>query len=883
VSAGRRPDRVAAEVAEELHFHVEGLVDELVASGWPRGAARAEALRRFGDVTRIGAQCAELDRQRLSRQRRANVMRDLIADVRHGLRVLRRSPGFALIAVLTLASGMGATTAIFTVIDAVLLRPLPFADPGRLYLIWERNDAQGIVQDRPSPPNFVDWREASTTFADMTALRDGSVTLTGVDRPEVLAAADVTANFLDVLGVAPLLGRGFVAGDDAAGGRHVALLSHGAWQRLYGGDRGVIGRSLILDGEPYEIVGVMPPSLRVPRPAIAVWLPFDPSNEHRQSRYLTVIGRLAPGVTAAQAEGEMRGIAERLAQLYPEANAGFVPYLVQVQDQVVGHARLILLVVFVAVGFVLLLACANVASLVLSRATAREGEIAVRAALGASGARLRAQLVAENVVLGILGGALGAGIAWGGVRLFLAWAPAAVPRGDEIAVDWRVLVFALGLSVIAGVLLGAAPAWRAARAQVTDLLREGSPRGSGGRRRELARRVLIVAEITLSLVLLVGAGLALRSLDQLRAVDPGFERRDIIAARVNLTGPNYEGGPLLQTNARKVAYFSALLERVRAVRGVEHAGITSTLPLTPAGIDFDLPYRADGMPQVPEGQAPQVDYRIASPDYFAAMGVRLLRGRPFNEADRADGLPVVLVNETFARQHWPDEDPVGKHVMLYYVQNRPWQVVGVVSDTRHRAISSAATAQLFVPLAQAELVFGYMTLVVRTSGRAPPIDALQDAAIAIDAAEPLYDFDTVETLLADATAKDRLAALVFGLFAILALVLSSAGIYGVVSYQVARRTREIGVRMALGASRARVLESVVGETALLALLGIALGLTLATLATRIASGFLFGISAHDPLTFAGVSVLLFTVAAVAALVPALRAASIAPVAALRIE
>ena len=883
VSTHRGPDGVTADVAEELRFHVEGVVEELMAAGWTRASAQAEALRRFGDLQRIGTECVSLDRQRLRRQRRLGTMRDLMTDVRYGLRTLRRSPGFALVAVLTLALGMGATTAIFTVVDGVLLKPLPFAQPDRLYMIWERNESQGIERDNPSPPNFVDWRSASRMFESMTGWADASMTLTGVDRAEVLPVARVTWDFFDVLGVPLVAGRSFDISESVANGPLVTVLSHGAWQRLFGGDRSVIGRSITLDGLDFEVVGVAPPWFDVPRRDIALWVRLDPAVEHRQSRYMTVVGRLAPGATAAQAQLEMQTIAGRLAEQYPEANRGYEPYLVSAHEQVVGDTRAILLVVFAAVGFVLLLACTNVASLVLSRATSREGEIAVRAAMGASGGRLRAQLVAENVVLGVIGGVLGIGVAWAGVRLFLVMAPGALPRDHEIAVDLRVLGFAFVTSVLAGVMLGMVPAMRAARAQVTDLLREGSPRGAGSRRRELSRRVLIVAEVMLSVVLLVGAGLSIRSLAALRSVDPGFQTRNVLAAYVSLSG-QYESGSMTERNARKSEYFSALLDRIRAMPGVRHAGVTSTLPLTPTGIDFDLPFHAEGHPQLPEEQLQQTDYRIASPGYFEAMGIRIVRGRAFNEFDRTDSRRVLIVNESFAEQHWPGQDPIGRQVTIYYVNNVPWEIVGVAADTRHTGLSVPARSQMFVPMHQAEFLFGYMTIVVQTAGQVAGLsDRMQTAALELDPAEPLYRFETIETVLADATARDRLAALVFGVFAMLALVLSAAGIYGVVSYQIARRTREIGVRMALGASRRRVLETVVGEAAILALAGIGLGVASAFAGTRIASGLLYGISPRDPVTFVAVSVLLFSVAILAALIPALRAASVAPVVALRVD
>ncbi len=881
----RLEDPVAADVEEELRFHIDGLVDELVGAGWSEADARVEARRRFGDVVRIADQCEDIGWQRERRWRRREMIHDVMQDLRYAIRSLRRSPGFAAIAALTLALGLGATTAIFTVVNAVVLRPMSFADPDRLYLIWERNEIDGVERDNPSPPNYLDWREAATSFSSMAAWSDGSMTLTGLDRPEVLSSIGVTANFFDTFGVAPLLGRTFAEGEDAGGGAHVVVLSHGTWQRLLGGARSALGSTLILEGEAYEIIGVMPPEFRVPRSDIALWHPSDYTNQHRTSRYLTVAGRLGPGVSADRAGEELRGIADRLRVQYPEANTGYTPYLVSVQDQLVGRAGAALVIVFAAVSFVLLLACTNVANLVLGRSSARQGEIAVRASLGASRGRLRAQLLTENIVLGTVGGLLGIAIAFGGVALFLPLAASSLPRAEEVGVDAHVLAFALVTAVVTGLLLGLVPAARAAGARLTDVLREGGIRGTGSRTSELTRRVLVITEVALSLILLVGAGLAIRSLARLRAIDPGFATEQIVAARVDLAGPTYgDGQPLAEANLLKTNYFSQLLGRIRTIPAVTSAGVTSTLPFTPAGIDFNLPYHAEGHPLLPEGQAPQTDYRIVSPGYFDAMGIPLTRGRTFDEFDRAGGRRVVILNQSFADRLWPGENPIGKHITIYYVANADWEIVGVVGDTRHRSLSTAPQAQMFVPLGQAEVLFGYMTLVAQLTGdMAGGIDRIREAAIAIDPNEPLFDFETVEMLLAEATELDRVAAFVFGLFAVLALVLSAAGIYGVVSYQVARRTREIGVRMALGASRRKVVSTVVGEAALLAAIGVTLGLLGAAAGTRVAGGFLYGIGARDPVTFAGVSVLLFAVAVFAAVVPAVRAASIDPLHALRAE
>ncbi|MGH7505935.1 MAG: FtsX-like permease family protein, partial [Longimicrobiales bacterium] len=489
-------------------------------------------------------------------------------------------------------------------------------------------------------------------------------------------------------------------------------------------------------------------------------------------RYLTVMGRLEPGASLETAEAELNAVARRLDEEYPESNEGWRVRLVSAQEQVVGRAGAVLVVVLIAVGFVLLLACANVANLLLGRAAVREGEMAVRTALGASRGRLRSQLVAESVVLGLLAGALGALIAYAAVRGFIALEPQAIPRASEVSVDARVLAFTFLASLCTGVFFGLVPAARALTADPSIALREGG-RSVGGQRKERARRVLIISQVAGALVLLVGAGLALRSLVRLRAIDPGYATENVTVARVDLDGPNYRGAE------PKVRYFEQLRERIAAIPGVASAAVTSTLPLTPAGIDFNLPYHAEGEPLVPEEQALQDDYRIIGPGYLETMGIELLRGRDFNGFDRADSKRVMIVNRAFAEQHWPGEDPIGKLVRLYYTHNWDYEVVGMVDDTRHNSLSVPGRLQMFVPLPQAEVLFGYMTIAVRTRGDITGLEArIRAEAIALDPNEPLYNFETIEQLLGNATARERLAAIVFGAFAVLAIVLSAAGIYG---------------------------------------------------------------------------------------------------------
>ena len=886
-----RPDH---EADDELAFHLEGRARELIEQGWTEADAYAEARRRFGDVMRIRAELASIAWNRQRRTRRIQMLDAVRGDVRVALRALRRNPGFAAIAVITLALGIGATTAIFSIVDGVLLSPLRIADPHRLAVIFETNPAQSVAEKGPSGPNFVDWRAAARSFSGMAAYRYESVTLTDVASPQVLGGIGTTANLFDVLGVQPVLGRTFRTGEDQAEGAPVVVLSHGAWQRIFGGKPDIVGRILTLDASPFEVVGVMPPDFSIAE-GVDLWRPADmrrvPASlglepgrmEARQARYLNVIARLGPGVTMAQAEQELDAIAATLARTYPTDQEGWSTRLVPARDVSVREVQPLLLVVLAAVCFVLLIACANVANLVLARATARESEMALRAALGAGRARLHLQMLTESVVLALAGGILGVSLALAGVPALVSVMPT-LPRVDEIAVDARVLLFTFLVSLLTGLLFGLAPALRVGRMAASGILREAGRGGTGARHGTGIRRTLIVAEVALALLLLVGAGLALRSMQRLLAVNPGYATQDLIAARVSLDGERYLG------NSAKVRYLDDVTARIRALSSVRHAAVTSTLPLTPAGIDFDLGYHAEGHPEVDYQSAPKVDYRIISPGYLTTLGIPLLAGRDFTQFDRMTETPepsghrVMLVNESFARHHWPGENAIGKRVRLYYVQQDPWEVIGVVGDTRHAGLAAPPRAQVFVPLAQVELVFGFMTIVARTEpGASGVAQQMHEAAIAQDPNEPFYQVEHIETLRADATARDRMAALVFSGFALLAIALSAAGIYGVIAYQVTRRTREIGVRIALGAGWSRVVRDVVGEAAGLAVAGIVIGVVAALVATRFAASLLYGVAPWDPLTFAVVSLLLLGVALAAALVPAARAAGIEPMEALRTE
>ncbi len=873
------PGQLEEDVRQELQFHVEGRVAELMDKGWTEADARAEVLAGFGDLERIARECTEIGMERLQRERRTQRIADALADFRYALRTFRRNPLFTAVVLFTLALGIGATTAVFTVVDRVALRALPFQEPERLVVVWEQNVSQNVTSDNPSGSNLFDWRQRSRTFSGLAAWMEVSRTLTGVERPEVLSAAITTGNFMSLLGLTPVQGRLLAPADEPPEGTPtVAVLSHGAWQRLFGGES-MLGRSILLDGSPVEVIGILPDGLPAPRPEVDVWVPGELATPdwNRQTRSLNVIGRLAEGVSIEQAQADMDRVAAQLAVEYPESNSGWGVTLVPAHDQVVGETAQILFVLLAAVIAVLLIACANVANLLFGRAATRVREFGVRTAIGASTPRLRRQLLTESLTLGMLGGLGGVALAYLGVGLFLRLEPR-IPRVEEVGIDLRVLAFAAAVSIGTALLFGFVPALRAGRADVSQALKAGGGSRARPGRSGRARPLLVVSEIALSLVLLVGAGLFLRSFFTLRAVDPGFERDGVYAAKVSLDRATHPD------NTARVAYFDELLRRLRSVPGVAYAAVTSTLPMDPTGTDFDLPRHAEGHPLVSEGGAPQTDYRIVTPGYVEAMGMELLRGRTFNDFDRLETPRVLLVTESLAESLWPGEDPLGKRITIYYIQDAEWEVVGVVGDTHHHGLAVPASHQMFVPLAQAELLFGYMTVVVKAgAGLTLSLDQVREAAVAVDPNEPLFELQSMADFVGQSIARDSLATISLAVFAALALALALAGIYGVTAYQVASRRHEIGVRMALGARRGTVVRQVLGQAMTLALGGVAIGLLGAGALTSVTRSLLFGVAPLDPVVFLGVPALLLAMAALAALPSARRAASIDPVRAMRIE
>jgi putative ABC transport system permease protein len=802
-------------------------------------------------------------------------METFFHDLRYGLRSLRQSPGLAAVAVLALGLGIGANSAIFSVVDAALLRPLPFHDPGRLMLVLESNPSKGYPSFPLSPLNYIDYRDQNSAFERLAAFESTSFILTGAGDPAKLDGARVAAGFVDTLGIAPSLGRPFLPDEDRPGAGRVAILGHGLWQRRFGSDPALVGRTIMLGGVAYTVVGVMPQGFSFPNRS-EIWTAMALGDDELKSRgahYLLAIGRLAPGVSLERARADLATIGSRLQIQYPDSNTGWTARVDPLAERVAGDARPALLVLLAAVAFVLLIACANVAGLLLARASARHREFAIRAALGAGRARLVRQQLTESLLLALLGGAAGLLLAMWGTDLLAAAAPPGIPRVSEVGVDGRVLSFTLGLSLITGVLFGLAPALQASRADLNESLKEGG-RGGAGPRRHRARAVLVVAEVALALVLLAGAGLLLRSFQRLQAIDPGFDPREVLAVEIELPDGRYPEPP------RLASFFTAAIERLAALPGVRSAGGVYPLPMS--GDRFFFSFGVEGRP-VADADRPSAAYYVASPGYFRAMGIRILRGRAFDERDREGAPRVALINDTLARRFFPGEDPIGRRMVIDNgPRDRFREIVGVVEDVRHDDLGGEARPQMYEPHLQAPL--SSMTLVVRSAtDPAGLAEAARREILVLDRDQPVSRAVPLERLVADSIARPRYSMLLLGAFAAVALVLATMGIYGLLSHAVAQRTHEIGIRMALGARRRDVLALVIANGMGLAMAGVGIGLLGALALTRLMAGLLFQVSPTDPMTLAAVSALLAGVAFLACVIPARRATRVDPMAALRCE
>jgi putative ABC transport system permease protein len=804
-------------------------------------------------------------------------MQTLWQDMRYGARMLLKNPGFTLIAVITLALGIGANAAIFSVINSVLLRPLPYPQPERLIWIWGTNPSADIKQESASLPDFADWKAQGRSFAAVGGFTNFSPILTDAGEPERLTGSLVTDGFFTTLGVSPQLGRAFTPDEDRPDNRRVVVLGHSLWQRRFSGDPGIVGRKIILNGNPYLVVGVMPPGFKHPLPGmrapVEVWTPLgiDPATTGRRSDFLGVVARLKPGVAIGQARSEMDALMRRLEGQYPDTNRGWGVILLPLLERFVGDMRPTLYLLLAAVGFLLLIACANVANLLLTRATARQREVAIRSALGARRGRIVRQLLTESALLSGLGGAVGLLMAKWGMDALISMSPASLPRLGEVAFDWRVLGGAFGVALVTSLLFGLLPALQAATPLLNEALKEGG-RGADAARGKRLRGAIVVAEVALALLLSVGAGLMLRSFALLQNVNPGFNPEKVLTASLALPRAKYEEGP------RVVAFYRRLLDEVAALPGVESAGLVDALPL--AGGNY-LSFVIEGRP--PADRTPDAEHRVVSPGYFKAMGIPLIRGRLLSEQDHAQASFATVISETMARRYWPNEDPLGKRINLDDTLAAPWRtIVGIVGDVRNEGLNAEPNPQMYVSFAQTPRQG--MSLVVRGAGDPTGLVAgVRNKVAELDRDQPLYNVRTLEQALAESLARERFGLLLIVTFAGLALLLAAVGVYGVLAYSVTQRTREIGVRLALGASRRDVLRLIAGQGMKLVLAGVGAGLLAAFALTRLMTRLLYGITATDPLAFIVVSVLLVVVALVACWIPARRATKIDPMVALRCE
>lgn len=812
---------------------------------------------------------------------------NLVQDLRYASRLLRKNPGFAVAAVIVLALGIGANTAIFSIVNAVLLRPLPYKDADRLVQIWHVPPAKsfpGLTRFSVSAANYIDWEKENQVFEQMAIYTFAHFDLTSGDQPQNIEGAAVSPDFFSVLRSQPIWGRVFLPEENQPGRGHVAVLSYALWKERFGGNPAIVGQNMAIDGQSYTVVGIMGPEFRKPDWA-KIWTPLAWTDKERAVRgehHYLVIARLQPTVRVEQAQAEMATISGRLEQEYPEDDKGWGAVVVPLREDMVGDVRGALLILLGAVTFVLLIACANVANLTLAKTFARQKEIAIRSALGASRGHVVQQVLAETLVLSVTGGGLGLLFANGATTMIRKFLADSLPRSAEVRVDVWVLVFTLGVSLAAGVAAGLAPALRLTQSGLNESLKLGGGRSesdSGGNR---LRSVLVVSEVALSLVLLVGAGLMIRSLWLLRSSNPGWDSSNVVTLTVAVPHTKFE------TPSEEVQFFDGVLGRVRALPGVDSAGVIDSLPLSGGS---HQPIAIEGRPQVPMSEQPEVDVRLISPGYFRALHVPLRKGRDVNASDTADRPAVIVISETMARRFWPNEDPIGKHLTLTFFPDKVREVVGIVGDVKLDQLDTdTASAVLYFPLRQISIppLGGYrsfpMSLVVRAVPRATSlVRAISSAVHEIDPQTPVTDIASMDDVISNSLSQRRFNMLLLAAFAGLAVLLAAVGIYSVLAYAVRRRVREIGIRMALGARTSDVLRMILAEGMTPTAIGMGLGLAGALALGRVLSTLVYGLRPSDPLTLAGVSLLLAGIAVLASLIPAYRATKVVPIRALRDE
>jgi putative ABC transport system permease protein len=815
-------------------------------------------------------------------------MLNLLPDLKHGIRVLLKNPGFSAAAIIVLALGIGANTAIFSVVNAVLLRPLPFRDPARLVQVWHvppPKSFPGMTEFAVSAANFIDWQQQNDVFNKMSIYTGSSLNLTGREQPEALQGAAVSADFFSTLQVQPMLGRTFTPDEDQQGRNHAVILTYGLWKSRFAANPNVVGQSVNLDGQPYLVAGVMGPKFRFPDWA-QYWTPMGWTDKERAVRgehHFMVIARLKTNVPIPQAQAQMNAISTRLAQQYPEYDKGWGAVVVPLREQLVSDVRPALLILLGAVAFVLLIACANVANLVLAKTFGRRKEIAIRVALGATAAQVVQQILAETLLLSVAGGALGLMLARFGTALALKFLSDNLPKSTEITLDASVLVFTIFISIVTGLIAGLLPAIRMTKTNVNDALKQGlgkTDSDSAGRR---TRSILVVSEVALSLILLVGAGLMIRSLWVLSTLDPGFDPHGVLTMSLVLPKNKYSQ-PI-----EEIAFFDRVLASVRALPGVVSAGLIDDLPLNGEG--SHQPIALEGAPVQAMSDQPEVDTRSITPGYLSTMHIPLRRGRDFSAADGPDRPTVALISESMAKRFWPNQDPIGRHLTMTFSPDKVREIVGIVGDVKLEGMDAAASSATIYLAANQPSGSTFvdwrpfpMQLAVRTQSRpASLVSAITSAIHSIDPDQPVTDTMTMDDLVDTSLSQRRFSMLLLGAFAVLALLLAAVGIYSVLAFAVRRRVREIGIRVALGADVKDILRLIVTEGMKPALIGLLLGVTGALALGRVLASSIYGIAAYDPLTFAAVAALLATVALLASIIPAFRAARIEPTRALREE
>ena len=875
--AWRSKRQVASDVDAELAFHMARRIEELMERGLSAEDARREAAERFGNLEYTRQYCRDEDVRRERETRHTTMIDELKQDLFYALRALRSAPGFALVALLTLALGIGANTAIFSVVRGVLLSPLPFPDADRVMRVWQANASENDLKSQVSEPDFLEWKAESKRFASLTAYwyqpGGSGADLTGVGNPERIQGAYFTPGFFEMLGARAALGRTIRPEEAVVGNDRFVVLSDGMWKRRFGGDRSILERPLTIDGDLFTVVGVMPPGFTFPADRIDFWMPLtimgpDRIGRQRGSRFLDVLGRLAPGVTQAQAKDELAALARRISEREADARGWNDVTMLPAREALIGDVRRPLLVLLGAVAFVLLITCVNIAGLLLARATARQRELAVRSALGAGRGRILRQLLTESVVLALIGGALGVALAYAGVGALSALGASELPRAAEIRIDGTVMLYAFAVSTVAGLLFGLLPAIRATSRNLQGVLRAGS-RGSVGNAGHRLRGALVVAEVALAVVLVVGAGLATKSFARMLEIDPGFKAENVLAMRLGMHYEKYG-------DARIRGYYESLLAAIAAVPGVEAVGSAKAFPLRGTGELWPptVPASANG----PERQV-RVPALHVSADFFRAMGIPMRAGRSFTSADGENAPLVWIVNEAFAKRYFPNEPAVGKVLRM---GRASIEIVGVIGDFRQKNLTEPPEPAVYVHYLQ-NMRSG-LSLAIRTTG--DPLryaNAVREAVWSVDRDQTITSVETLSAIVGGNVARPRLLASLLLLFGVMGLSLGALGIYGVLAYAVSQRRQEIGVRVALGATPRSVLGLVVGQGMTLAVIGVVAGIAGALVLTRVMTAVLYDVRATDPMTFAIVVVVLLGTALIASWLPARRALRIDPVQALRYD